>query len=1010
MNQKSLDQKKGELRKVIYTKLQYGENNSDKINKIKDAIAEAERLDVNDIVNEGNERLKTWSELEKKLIHYEESFSLLRIFLKDLSRNLNVHHIAELVEDAIIDLEEERYEKFKILLNYFDNILAFNPKEYDRNIRKLLREKKTISLYIEEFCDFFEFSDPAYPSARFGVPDFLYKNGFDMSPKLYEIFEECEINFSEIEEAIEIGFYILENEYNKAFKELSEWLNQQEKEILSEINDEWDYVISEAEDSSFPANENSISNQKEIEILLGQDFFHVNEIVLYQKIIELARFIKFDNGIKSLKNSIKKFKKIRSIKIWFIKRLIKIRESLERKRYKGIWQEFHMISNTLEKFDYRLFSDILNVANNISKEYKEELMRSEEIHLESQIAELEQEIQNNISLDILEKLIKIEQKSRISKLKKIEEEIWRLRKLFRDINLKKENTIKRLEAVEDLIHTNEYLAAMTEIQVVIQISKKHNFTNILEDALKKFDRCKNDLKIKESEFQEKLRQVKIKIQKNDFQNVKKELAELQESAQPYHFIKIVNDVKEMINLCHIKEKSLILRKRFDKLHEGVTRKIEIQEKLMQINLRMQNKDFQNARNELYEILGTAKSYQFDNIINIIKEKINLCEKEIQNNIKRKQMNNFLDKIRDMINLGKFIDAKEELKKILIIAQNYQFNNQINGANQLLNQIENRENDIRNTLTAKLVTVEEEINKENYTVAKEEIKAIIQEAKLYAFNDIVSQALDKKDLCKELKIQEILRKILEFEHENKREITKKELIKLFDIKFRKTNNYFNLLNEEIDYEESEISKLEAISEKLIKTEANLTLSNLVINSGLDLITAKKIGKFLVDHQVIDEFPRVAKLFAKKLKIKTTDITQGFRIFVSYSRRDSNIFHVAKIAKELEKYQEIETVFFYEGVDYENIIKYMNDNIRRSDVFISFCSQNALQSKYIEMEWQAALAESKLIIPIFLDYDNVPSLIKPYLGVQFIQDNLTHNVEEIYKVLLKQVGSTQYQKDY
>jgi len=62
----------------------------------------------------------------------------------------------------------------------------------------------------------------------------------------------------------------------------------------------------------------------------------------------------------------------------------------------------------------------------------------------------------------------------------------------------------------------------------------------------------------------------------------------------------------------------------------------------------------------------------------------------------------------------------------------------------------------------------------------------------------------------------------------------------------------------------------------------------------------------------------------------------------------------------------------------------------------------QSKYIEMEWQAAIQEEKNIIPVFVEFEDVPSLIKPYLGVHFNIENISDNVVEIYNVILKALG--------
>jgi len=126
-----------------------------------------------------------------------------------------------------------------------------------------------------------------------------------------------------------------------------------------------------------------------------------------------------------------------------------------------------------------------------------------------------------------------------------------------------------------------------------------------------------------------------------------------------------------------------------------------------------------------------------------------------------------------------------------------------------------------------------------------------------------------------------------------------------------------------------------------------------------------------------------------------------VFISYSRKDNEIFEIPQLAEGLKRY--FQEVFYYEGVGYKNILKYMNDNIEKCDAFLSFCSENSRQSKYIEMEWQAALAQEKIIVPIFLDFNDIPALISPRLGVQFVEGALNDNIIEIYHIIQKQLSA-------
>ncbi len=130
--------------------------------------------------------------------------------------------------------------------------------------------------------------------------------------------------------------------------------------------------------------------------------------------------------------------------------------------------------------------------------------------------------------------------------------------------------------------------------------------------------------------------------------------------------------------------------------------------------------------------------------------------------------------------------------------------------------------------------------------------------------------------------------------------------------------------------------------------------------------------------------------------------GATIFISYATKDSNKFQIAKIAEHLEKYSEIDNALYWEEDMQDDIYKYMNDNVGRCDVFILFCSQIALKSEPIEMEWMAALKKKKKIIPVFINEDDIPTLLCTRLGVQFRKNDLDGTIKSVYQLILKKLN--------
>lgn len=146
--------------------------------------------------------------------------------------------------------------------------------------------------------------------------------------------------------------------------------------------------------------------------------------------------------------------------------------------------------------------------------------------------------------------------------------------------------------------------------------------------------------------------------------------------------------------------------------------------------------------------------------------------------------------------------------------------------------------------------------------------------------------------------------------------------------------------------------------------------------------------------------------KKIKsIEENYTKRDVMVFLSYATKDSNKFKISTIARELTKHTGIKEVLFWEEDMDDDIIDYMNKNIGKCDIFILFCSKNALQSDPVRLEWQAALKIKKKIIPVFIDEKDIPPLLSSKLGVNFIKNDIGETISNLYYLILKKVKKAQ-----
>ncbi|MBD3228571.1 MAG: TIR domain-containing protein [Candidatus Lokiarchaeota archaeon] len=125
-----------------------------------------------------------------------------------------------------------------------------------------------------------------------------------------------------------------------------------------------------------------------------------------------------------------------------------------------------------------------------------------------------------------------------------------------------------------------------------------------------------------------------------------------------------------------------------------------------------------------------------------------------------------------------------------------------------------------------------------------------------------------------------------------------------------------------------------------------------------------------------------------------------IFVSYAVADSKRLNVKGITETLEIKEYIEKVHYWEGwTGYPdgNIIRFMEKNLTKSQIFIAICTQCSIESMNCEKERDMAYFQNKRIIPLFEDFNCVPPIFQPYKGVNIKNKDPDEIADEIYKML-------------
>jgi len=206
------------------------------------------------------------------------------------------------------------------------------------------------------------------------------------------------------------------------------------------------------------------------------------------------------------------------------------------------------------------------------------------------------------------------------------------------------------------------------------------------------------------------------------------------------------------------------------------------------------------------------------------------------------------------------------------------------------KLEKQRNKIENKLRKKIGYVDNLIMEGKIEKALRSLSEIDDIAKSHNLLDFVNEVEQKIIDCKKLELDPI-KKV-------------KQTITNFSRKFARVQL--------ADISEKSAIKDEALIEKVV----------------LEMIRNKDIhGEYFASSKAL--------AFEVGASISESETEKEIHVFLSYSTLDTDHFEISRIVRRLGIYPEIRNVYFWEADSGENIVSYMEQTLKKTNVFVLFC---------------------------------------------------------------------------
>jgi len=205
--------------------------------------------------------------------------------------------------------------------------------------------------------------------------------------------------------------------------------------------------------------------------------------------------------------------------------------------------------------------------------------------------------------------------------------------------------------------------------------------------------------------------------------------------------------------------------------------------------------------------------------------------------------------------------------------------------------------------------------------------------------------------------------------------------------------------------SEVETINKIKQTILTLGAKfirLPLVDIMERSGIndEPLIEKVIQDMINNKEIHGEYFLSSKALALEAgaPVQTGEIAKH-NVFISYATLDTNYFQISKIVRRLQLYPEINEVLFWELDSKQNIVEFMEETLKKTNVFVLFCSKNSVKSKAVKDEWQAAFQMRKKdllkIIPVYEVEEHVPRLLWQMLNVKFKKDDFEGFIRNLYE---------------
>ncbi len=83
--------------------------------------------------------------------------------------------------------------------------------------------------------------------------------------------------------------------------------------------------------------------------------------------------------------------------------------------------------------------------------------------------------------------------------------------------------------------------------------------------------------------------------------------------------------------------------------------------------------------------------------------------------------------------------------------------------------------------------------------------------------------------------------------------------------------------------------------------------------------------------------------------------------------------------------------------------MEETLKKSNIFVMFCSEHSMKSAAVKDEWQAAFQRRKKglikMIPVYENEEDIPVMLGHILNVKFTKDDFEGFIQKLYKEILR-----------